>query len=64
MTIEPIRVILVDNEEVFREGLTKLLNEQPQIKVVFQCNNSKDAIRKSQEIRPELILIDGHLPEG
>jgi DNA-binding NarL/FixJ family response regulator len=64
MNTKSISVILVDNEEVFREGLARLLNEQPHIKVVFHCNNSQDAIQKSKEINPDIVLIDGHLSEG
>jgi two-component system NarL family response regulator len=64
MDIEPIKVILVDNEEVFREGLSKLLNEQPHIAVLHHCDNGKEAIQKSKEFNPDVILIDGHLSEG
>lgn len=64
MIIEPIKVILVDNEEVFRAGLSKLLNEQPHIKVVYHCNNTPDAIQKSQEVNPDIVFIDGQLSEG
>jgi len=40
--MEPIKIFLVDNEEVFREGLARLLKEQRQIEVVYQCDNGRE----------------------
>lgn len=57
----PIRVVLVDSEEVFREGLAKLLNEQPNIEVVYQCGSGNEAIQKSKETKPHVILIDSQI---
>jgi DNA-binding NarL/FixJ family response regulator len=56
--MDPIRVLLADNEEVFREGLTKLLKEQPHIEVVYGCGTCKEAIDKSQETKPDVVLLD------
>jgi len=64
MDAKTIRVMLVDNEEVFREGLNSLFNEQPHIEVVYQCDNSKDAIKISKEVNPDIVLVNGHLSEG
>jgi DNA-binding NarL/FixJ family response regulator len=61
--MEIIRVMLVDNEEVFREGLTKLLLEKPHIKVVYQCANGKEAIEKSKETKPDVILMNSQISE-
>jgi DNA-binding NarL/FixJ family response regulator len=61
--MEIIRVMLVDNEAVFREGLNKLLKEQPHIQVVYQCGDGKEAIEKSMETRPDVILMDSQIPE-
>lgn len=62
--MEPIRVLLVDNEEVFREGLAKLLKDQPHIEVVYQCGNGKEAIEKSKETKPDVILMSSQLPDS
>jgi hypothetical protein len=37
---EPIRVVLVDNWELFEEGLAKVLESQSNILVIYQCNDS------------------------
>ena len=62
--MEPIKVVLIDNEEVFREGVAKLLTEQPHIKVIFQGGSSKEAIEKSKEMKPDVILMNSQIPEG
>jgi DNA-binding NarL/FixJ family response regulator len=61
--METIRVLLVDNEEVFRQGLAKLLNDQPHIEVIYQCGDASEALKKSKEARPDVILIDSKTPE-
>jgi DNA-binding NarL/FixJ family response regulator len=60
---EPIRVLLVDNEEVFRVGLAKLLKEQPHIEVVHQCGSGKEAIEKSKETKPDVILMNSQISD-
>ncbi len=61
--MEPIRVLLVDNEEVFREGLAKLLKDQPHIEVVYQCDSSNEAIEKSRETKPDIILMSSQVSD-
>ena len=62
--MEPIKVLLVDNEEVFREGLAKLLNEQPHIRVVYQCRDGKEVVEKSWKMKPDVILVDSQILGG
>lgn len=45
---EPIRVVLVDNRELLREGLAKVLESQSNIPVIYQCN---DGIKQGGEHR-------------
>ncbi len=62
--VESIRVVLVDNEEVFREGLAKLLRDQPHIEIVYQCGGAKEAIEKSKETKPDVILMSSQISDG
>jgi DNA-binding NarL/FixJ family response regulator len=61
--MEPIKILLVDNEEVFREGLVKLLKDQPHIEVVYQCSSGKEAIEKSNETKPDVILMSSQISD-
>ena len=56
---QQIKVLIADNEEVFREGLAKLLNDQPHIDVVFQGATGEKAIQASGDTSPDVILING-----
>ncbi len=54
-----IKVLIADNEEVFREGLTKLLQDQPHMSVVFQGIPGDEAIKAAKETRPDVVLVNG-----
>jgi len=54
-----IRLLLVEDNRLLREGLTGMLNEQPDIQVVAAFGNGKEAVLKAtQELKPEIILLD------
>jgi two-component system nitrate/nitrite response regulator NarL len=61
--MKQIKVIIADNEELFREGLARLLDEQAHIELVCQCSSSIEAIEKSRETKPDVILIDSELSD-
>jgi len=54
-----IRLLLVEDNSLLREGLTGMLNEQPDIQVVAAFGNGKEAVLKAtQQLKPEIILLD------
>ena len=54
-----IRVLLVEDNRLLREGLTAMLNEQPDIEVVAAFGNGKEAVLKgTQELKPQIVLVD------
>jgi len=61
--MEQVKVLLVDDKEIFREGLAKLLQEQEQIEVVSQCSNGKEAIEKVRESEPDVVLMGSNISE-
>lgn len=61
-TLNPIRILVVDDHTLFRRGLTALLSRDPQLAVIGDAADAGQAIRKAQELQPELILLDNHLP--
>ncbi|MHC4509740.1 MAG: response regulator, partial [Planctomycetota bacterium] len=58
----PIRVLLVDDHALFRQGLASLLSSQPDIEVVGEAVDGIEAQVKAQELRPDLILMDLTMP--
>ena len=61
MTV-PIRILVVDDHTLFRRGLTALLGRDPQLEVAGDAADAGEALRRAVELRPDLILLDNHLP--
>jgi DNA-binding NarL/FixJ family response regulator len=57
--VTKIRLLLVEDNRLLREGLTAMLNEQPDIEVVAAFGNGKEAVlRGTQELKPQIVLVD------
>ena len=58
----PIRILVVDDHTLFRRGLTSLLSRDAQFQVVGDAADAGEAQRRAQELQPDVILLDNHLP--
>jgi CheY-like chemotaxis protein len=58
----PLRVMLVDDHKVMREGVATLLDEQPDIEVVGQAGNGRDAVSLARRLQPDVIIMDVAMP--
>lgn len=57
-----IRLLLVDDQEIFRQGLASLLSLEDDLEVVAEAANGKQAIAFSHELQPDVILMDIRMP--
>jgi DNA-binding NarL/FixJ family response regulator len=60
--VTPIRVLLVDDQPLFREGVHTLLSLQPDLEVVGEAGNGEEALRLAARLRPDVILMDLQMP--
>jgi DNA-binding NarL/FixJ family response regulator len=63
MSAQPIRVLAADDHPLLREGIATLLAAQPDMKLVAEASNGREAIEQYRIHRPDVILMDLQMPE-
>jgi DNA-binding NarL/FixJ family response regulator len=58
-----IRVLVVDDHDLFRTGLASLLSSEPDIEVVAQGSGGRMGVRLAEELRPDVVLMDCRMPD-
>ncbi|RFU85926.1 DNA-binding response regulator [Streptomyces triticagri] len=58
-----IRVLVADDQMMVREGFSVLLNAMPDIEVVGEALNGREAVDRVAELRPDVVLMDIRMPE-
>jgi DNA-binding NarL/FixJ family response regulator len=62
VTAAPVRVLLADDQALFREALATLLGARPEVVVVGEAGNGAEALARSAELGPDVVLMDLHMP--
>jgi DNA-binding NarL/FixJ family response regulator len=58
-----IRVVVADDQELVRTGLSMILDAQPDLDVVGQADNGRDAVTLARHLRPDVCLFDIRMPD-
>jgi DNA-binding NarL/FixJ family response regulator len=58
-----IRIILVDDHELFREGLKKIIEEHADLEVVGEAGNGRDALKLVSKVKPDVVVMDIAMPD-
>ncbi|MFN8485316.1 MAG: response regulator transcription factor [Anaerolineae bacterium] len=58
-----LRVLLVDDHPVVRLGLRALLESEPDMEVVGEAGNGVEAVSRTQELKPDIVIMDISMPE-
>ncbi len=60
---DPVRVLIADDQELVRTGFSMILGAQPDIEVVGEAADGREAVTKALHLRPDVCLFDIRMPE-
>lgn len=61
--MKPVRILVVDDHNLFRQGLIALLEAAPETAVVGEAGTGKEAIAQAKKLKPDVILMDIQMPD-
>jgi DNA-binding NarL/FixJ family response regulator len=62
--MEPIRILLVEDQTLMRQGLKTILDLEPGLHVVGEASDGEAGVQAALELRPDVILMDVQLPKA
>ncbi len=59
----PTRLLLADDHDLVREGMRAMLSKEPDLEVVGEAENGREAVELCRRLRPDLVLMDVRMPQ-
>ena len=59
---EPIRLMIADDHSIFRDGLKKLIETQPDFTLVGEASDGIEAVKRARELKPDVLTLDLSMP--
>lgn len=60
---QPVRVLIADDRPIFRAGVRGMLKDFPEIEIVGEATNGREAVDRCRRLRPDVVLMDLQMPE-
>jgi DNA-binding NarL/FixJ family response regulator len=57
-----IRIVIADDHPIFRDGLRRLLEAEPGLKVIGEASDGNDAVKLARQLKPDILLLDLAMP--
>ena len=61
-TMEKLKILLAEDHRILREGLKRMIDEQPNMEVVAEADDGIEAWQKASELQPDIVLMDVSMP--
>jgi len=59
---QPVRILLADDHPIFRDGLRRLLEAEPDLKVIGEACDGAEAVKMARQLKPDIMLLDLAMP--
>ncbi len=60
---QPIRIVIADDHPIFRDGLRRLLESEPNLKVLGEASDGAEAVKLAHQLKPDILLLDLAMPK-
>lgn len=60
--MDRLRILLVDDHDLFRKGIARLIDSQPDFEVVGEARDGRDAVEQARRLGPDVVLMDIEMP--
>jgi len=59
---QPTRIVIADDHPIFRDGLRRLLETEPDLKVIGEACDGNEAVKLARQLKPDILLLDLAMP--
>jgi two-component system, NarL family, nitrate/nitrite response regulator NarL len=59
---QEVRIVIADDHPIFRDGLRRLLEAEPGLRVIGEAANGAEAVKLSRQLKPDILLLDLAMP--
>src|SRR3954454_5024921 len=57
-----VRAVVADDHPLYRDGITRAIKQRPDLELVGECDDGRDALTMAQELQPQVAVLDMNLP--
>ncbi|MFZ1049120.1 MAG: response regulator transcription factor, partial [Candidatus Sulfotelmatobacter sp.] len=61
--LQPVCIAIADDHPIFRDGLRRLLEAEPNLKVVGEASDGAEAVKIVRQLKPDILLLDLAMPK-